>query len=64
MKKKLSLLAAAAALALFTTPSAYAQKAYDTGVTDTEIKIGNVEAYSGPLPPTASSARPRKPISR
>ena len=33
--------------------SAYAQKAYDTGVTDTEIKIGNVEAYSGPLPPTA-----------
>src|SRR5947209_19800982 len=48
MNKKLSLLAAATALALLTTQTAYAQKAYDTGVTDTEIKIGNVEAYSGP----------------
>ncbi|MGX1049571.1 ABC-type branched-subunit amino acid transport system substrate-binding protein [Bradyrhizobium japonicum] len=48
MNKKLSLLAAATALTLLATPSAYAQKAYDTGVTDTEIKIGNVEAYSGP----------------
>ena len=48
MKRKLSLLAATAALALFTAPGAQAQKAYDTGVTDTEIKIGNVEAYSGP----------------
>ena len=27
---------------------ALAQKKYDTGATDTEIKIGNVEAYSGP----------------
>src|SRR5580704_19412159 len=25
-----------------------ADKQYDTGVSDTEIKIGNVEAYSGP----------------
>src|SRR6476469_754024 len=48
MKRKLSLLAASAALALFTAQGAQAQKAYDTGVTDTEIKIGNVEAYSGP----------------
>ncbi len=46
--KKLPLLAAAAAFALLATQSAFAQKAYDTGVTDTEIKIGNVEAYSGP----------------
>jgi branched-chain amino acid transport system substrate-binding protein len=30
------------------TPSAFAQKKYDTGATDTEIKIGNIEAYSGP----------------
>ena len=44
--KKLSLLAAATALTLLATQAAYAQKAYDTGVTDTEIKIGNVEAYS------------------
>jgi len=46
--KKLSLLAAAAALSLLTTQSALAQKKYDTGASDTEIKIGNVEAYSGP----------------
>ena len=48
MNKKLSLLAAATALTLLSTQGAFAQKAYDTGVTDTEIKIGNVEAYSGP----------------
>ena len=46
--KKLSLLAAAAALSLLTTQGALAQKKYDTGASDTEIKIGNVEAYSGP----------------
>jgi ABC-type branched-subunit amino acid transport system substrate-binding protein len=45
--KKLSLLAAAAALSLLST-QALAQKKYDTGASDTEIKIGNVEAYSGP----------------
>ncbi len=62
--KKLSLFAAATALTLLAT-QASAQKAYDTGVTDTEIKIGNVEAYSGPaFCSTASSARPKKPISR
>ena len=42
--KKLSLLAAAAALTLLSAQAANAQKAYDDGVTDTEIKIGNVEA--------------------
>ncbi|WGS20531.1 MULTISPECIES: ABC transporter substrate-binding protein [unclassified Bradyrhizobium] len=46
--KKLSLLAAATALCLLSTQAAFAQKKYDTGVSDTEIKIGNVEAYSGP----------------
>jgi ABC-type branched-subunit amino acid transport system substrate-binding protein len=46
--KKLPLLAAAAAIALLASPSAFAQKKYDTGASDTEIKIGNVEAYSGP----------------
>src|ERR1700739_121499 len=48
MNKKLPLLAAAAAFSLLATQSALAQKKYDTGATDTEIKIGNVEAYSGP----------------
>jgi branched-chain amino acid transport system substrate-binding protein len=28
--------------------SAFAQKKYDPGVTDTEIKIGNIMPYSGP----------------
>ena len=28
--------------------SALAQKKYDTGATDTEIKIGNIMPYSGP----------------
>ena len=27
---------------------AHAQKKYDTGATDTEIKIGNIVPYSGP----------------
>src|ERR1700752_2192735 len=48
MNKKLPLFAAAAAFSLLATQSALAQKKYDTGATDTEIKIGNVEAYSGP----------------
>jgi branched-chain amino acid transport system substrate-binding protein len=46
--KKLALLAAATAFTVLATQSAFAQKKYDTGATDTEIKIGNVEAYSGP----------------
>src|SRR5580658_2795331 len=41
-------IAAATALVALTTQGALAQKKYDTGATDTEIKIGNIEAYSGP----------------
>jgi branched-chain amino acid transport system substrate-binding protein len=41
-------IAAATALTVLATQGALAQKKYDTGATDTEIKIGNVEAYSGP----------------
>jgi branched-chain amino acid transport system substrate-binding protein len=40
--------AAATALSVLATQGALAQKKYDTGATATEIKIGNVEAYSGP----------------
>jgi ABC-type branched-subunit amino acid transport system substrate-binding protein len=40
---------AAATLALAATGnSAFAQKKYDAGATDTEIKIGNIVPYSGP----------------
>jgi branched-chain amino acid transport system substrate-binding protein len=44
---KLSLMAAAVTLA-FTMPAAEAQKKYDPGASDTEIKIGNIMPYSGP----------------
>jgi branched-chain amino acid transport system substrate-binding protein len=39
---------AAGALALASTGSALAQKKYDSGASDTEIKIGNIMPYSGP----------------
>src|SRR6202047_537171 len=41
---------ASTALVLFaaSTSGALAQKKYDTGATDTEIKIGNIMPYSGP----------------
>ncbi|MCP4621575.1 MAG: ABC transporter substrate-binding protein [Bradyrhizobium sp.] len=48
MNKRLSLLAAVAAFSLLSAQPSLAQKKYDTGASDTEIKIGNVEAYSGP----------------
>ena len=35
-------------LAVAVASSAHAQKRYDPGVTDTEIKIGNIMPYSGP----------------
>lgn len=42
-------LAIVAGLALaLGTSSAFAQKKYDTGASDTEIKIGNINPYSGP----------------
>ncbi|RXH22838.1 branched-chain amino acid ABC transporter substrate-binding protein [Bradyrhizobium nanningense] len=44
------LAAASIALAVFaaSTSAALAQKKYDTGATDTEIKVGNIMPYSGP----------------
>src|SRR5246127_5244513 len=43
------LMAVSAAFAVaVTATAAMAQKKYDPGATDTEIKIGNIEAYSGP----------------
>ena len=44
-------LAAVSAVAIFAVAasgSAVAQKKYDTGATDTEIKVGNIMPYSGP----------------
>jgi ABC-type branched-subunit amino acid transport system substrate-binding protein len=44
---KLAILSAFAVLAA-SSSGALAQKKYDTGATDTEIKIGNIMPYSGP----------------
>src|SRR5882724_8420421 len=41
-------LLAAGLLAAATVTGAIAQKAYDPGATDTEIKMGNIMPYSGP----------------
>ena len=42
-----ALVTATAAVTL-TSGAALAQKKYDTGASDTEIKIGNIMPYSGP----------------
>src|ERR1700674_5789653 len=49
-KQKLRIAAFSTAAIAFaaTTGTAFAQKKYDTGATDTEIKIGNIMPYSGP----------------
>jgi branched-chain amino acid transport system substrate-binding protein len=45
---RLGALSAALAILAATSSGALAQKKYDTGATDTEIKIGNIMPYSGP----------------
>src|SRR3979411_3282991 len=49
-RQQLRIAAFSTALVAFpaTAGSALAQKKYDTGATDTEIKIGNIMPYSGP----------------
>ena len=45
---RLTTFSAAVALLAATSSGALAQKKYDTGATDTEIKVGNIIPYSGP----------------
>jgi ABC-type branched-subunit amino acid transport system substrate-binding protein len=45
---KLAIASTALALLAASSSGALAQKKYDTGATDTEIKIGNIMPYSGP----------------
>ncbi|MDO9059020.1 MAG: ABC transporter substrate-binding protein [Bradyrhizobium sp.] len=45
---RLGALAAAVAMLAATSSGALAQKKYDTGANDTEIKIGGISPYSGP----------------
>ena len=47
-RDRLQILSATIILLAATSTSAIAQKRYDTGATDTEIKIGNIMPYSGP----------------
>ncbi len=48
IRSRLGALSAAVALLAVSSSGALAQKKYDTGATDTEIKIGNIMPYSGP----------------
>jgi branched-chain amino acid transport system substrate-binding protein len=48
MQLRLGAFSAALAILAATSSGALAQKKYDTGATDTEIKIGNITPYSGP----------------
>jgi hypothetical protein len=45
---RLMVMAAFAAAAAMTATAANAQKKYDPGASDTEIRIGNIMPYSGP----------------
>ena len=45
---RLATFSAAVAISAAMNSNALAQKKYDTGATDTEIKIGNIMPYSGP----------------
>ena len=48
IRLRLAALSAAAIFSVAVSGSALAQKKYDTGASDTEIKIGNIMPYSGP----------------
>ena len=48
VRDRLQILSATIILLAATSTGAIAQKKYDTGATDTEIKIGNIMPYSGP----------------
>jgi branched-chain amino acid transport system substrate-binding protein len=48
IRSHLATLSAAALAATLMGGTAFAQKKYDTGATDTEIKVGNINPYSGP----------------
>jgi len=50
-------IAVAAVVAALCNTSAFAQKAYDPGASDTEIRIGNISPYSGPASPYSTIAK-------
>jgi len=48
IQSRLVVFLATVAVLIATSSGALAQKIYDVGATDTEIKIGNIMPYSGP----------------
>ncbi|GGH30875.1 branched-chain amino acid ABC transporter substrate-binding protein [Alsobacter metallidurans] len=58
--QRLGALAATLGIAALAAAPAWAQKKYDPGVTDTEIKIGNIMPYSGPASAYALIAKTQK----
>ena len=62
--KKLAVISTALGLLAATSSSALAQKKYDPGASDTEIKIGNTRPYSGPASAYAGSAKTKAATSR
>src|SRR5215468_10806246 len=48
VRRQFAALSAAVVLCAATSGAAVAQKKYDAGASDTEIKIGNIMPYSGP----------------
>src|ERR1700741_575298 len=48
MTRRLAVASTALALFAFSASGALAQKKYDTGATDPEIKVGTIMPYSGP----------------
>src|ERR1700748_1836006 len=59
-KKTATKLALTALLATAVATAAQAQKKYDPGATDTEIKVGNIMPYSGPASAYATIGRTEK----
>ena len=48
MRLNVLTLSVASLISMTAGPAAFAQKKYDTGATDKEIKVGNINPYSGP----------------
>src|SRR5437899_2279419 len=49
VRRRLAALSSALIMLTASGSSALTQKKYDPGITDTEIKIGNIMPYSGPV---------------
>src|SRR6476660_151049 len=59
-KPRIAALSAAAIGFIATSGAALAQKKYDSGATDTEIKIGNIMPYSGPASAYGGIGKPEE----